>query len=598
MIQVSAVIAVSFGVDLQIGVVGTAAMTLPTGSSYPVAYIEIDVVASFTPSTGLLAVDGKLSPASYLFGGFVKLTGGFAFYAWFSGEHQGDFVVSIGGYHPAFSKPDNYPVVPRLGLAFSLGPLQVVGQAYFALTPGLLMAGVRLTATFEIPGIKAWFDAGVDFLIAWAPFHYEAHAWVTIGVAADLGLFTLSVQIGADLQLWGPAFGGEALVDLDVVSFTIGFGAPRAEPAPVGWTTFATNFLPPPDGVAAPKAVTRTAVAGSQATAVAAHALAVTARATAAPAADPAPASNIVKATVTSGLISQADDIGWILDPDQFRILTASTIPANHGIWATSATATAQFPNRVASYQRAAAPQPTPELAARAEPASGPPPADMLLQLDYATVAYSGTEVWAPVLNIAPMNENGVASYHTITLLKSDAFGRYTVYITGVTAAPQLSASNTALWGVKGAGDDPNADRLIPATLTGFAISPVPRQPDKVSAVPLEALSYGTGYSTGFAYQAPVVDQQYTVSTPESPDPATFTIDVAGGHTASLVNRGYALTALTDPWVARQRAATLDELRRLGFSTAPSAAVHPTTMAQTALTDWPSAARIGTETYA
>jgi hypothetical protein len=583
MIQVSAVISVSFGVDLQIGVVGTAAMTLPTGSPYPVAYIEIDVVASFTPSTGQLAVDGKLSPASYLFGGFVKLTGGFAFYAWFSGEHQGDFVVSIGGYHPAFSKPANYPVVPRLGLAFSLGPLKVVGQAYFALTPSMLMAGVRLTATFEITGIKAWFDAGVDFLIGWAPFHYEARAWVTIGVAADLGLFTLSVQIGADLQIWGPAFGGEALVDLDVASFTIAFGAPRAEPAPIGWTTFATNFLPPPDGTAAP-----------QAAPFAAHALA----ATAPPAADPAAASNIVKATVTAGLLSSDDDTGWILDPDQFRILTASTIPANHGIWATSATATAEFPNQVASYQRAAAPQPAPALAAAALPASGPPPADMLLQLDYATVTYSGTEVWAPVLNIAPMSENGVASYHTITLLKSDETGQYTSYVTDVTAAPQLGASNTALWGVTGAGDDPNAGRLILATLTGFAISPAPRQPDKVSAVPLEALSYGTGYSTGFTYQAPVVDQQYTVATPQSPDPATFTIDVAGGHTASLVNHGYVLSALTDPWVAGQRAATLDELRRLGFSTAPSAAVQLTTMAQTALTDWPSAARIGTETYA
>ncbi len=38
----------SFGVDLQIGVVGVCAMTFPTGDPYPVAYVEIDVVASFT----------------------------------------------------------------------------------------------------------------------------------------------------------------------------------------------------------------------------------------------------------------------------------------------------------------------------------------------------------------------------------------------------------------------------------------------------------------------------------------------------------------------------------------------------------------------
>ncbi len=124
MIEAHAVVSVAFGVNLQIGVVGTCAMTFPTGAPDPVAYVEIDVVASFTPATGLLAVDGKLSPASYLFGGFVKLTGGFAFYAWFSGESQGDFVVSLGGYHPAFVRPANYPVVPRLGAGVLARPGQ------------------------------------------------------------------------------------------------------------------------------------------------------------------------------------------------------------------------------------------------------------------------------------------------------------------------------------------------------------------------------------------------------------------------------------------------------------------------------------------
>ena len=415
MIEAQAVVSVSFGVDLQIGVVGTCSMTFPKGDPYPVAYVEIDVVASFAPSTGLLAVDGKLSPASYLFGGFVKLTGGFAFYAWFSGEHQGDFVVSLGGYHPAFS-PANYPVVPRLGLEFSLGPLKVLGQAYFALTPSMFMAGVRLTATFEAGPVKAWFDAGVDFLIAWAPFHYEAHAWVTIGCAVDLGLFTLSVQIGADLQIWGPAFGGEALVDLDVVSFTIAFGAPRAVPAPVGWTTFATNFLPPPGSV--PPATP----------AIAARAMAPRA-APAATEGDP----NIVKATVTAGMIAQAGGFDWILDPDQFRILTASSIPANQARWAVSAAAVAELPNSPASYQpgTASVAAPAAEPLAAGPPAVVLPPPQLRLQLDYGTVTSSPTEVWAPVLNIAPMDQSNVSSYHTVTLLKRNPSGQYTDYVIG-----------------------------------------------------------------------------------------------------------------------------------------------------------------------
>lgn len=567
MIEARAVLSVTFGVDLQIGVVGTCAMTLPTGSPYPVAYVEIDVVASFTPSTGLLAVDGKLSPASYLFGGFVKLTGGFAFYAWFSGEHQGDFVVSLGGYHPAFTKPDNYPAVPRLGLAFSLGPVKVIGQAYFALTPSMFMAGLRLSATFEAGSVKAWFDLGVDFLISWAPFHYEASAWVTIGCSVDLGLFTLSVQIGASLQIWGPAFGGQALVDLDVVSFTIAFGAPASAPAPVGWTTFAGNFLPSrQDGT-------------PQAAAMLAHA--VTA------AAQPEKVPDVIKASVTAGLIpGSTDGVDWILDPGHFRILTASTIPANHARWATSATATAELPNVVADYRGAAA-----------------VPAQMLLQLDPGAVTYSDDQVWAPTLNIAPMKETRVASYHTVALRKRDEEGAFTGYITSVTVAPQLGASNTALWGAgnqseAGAPTDPNAQRLIDATLTGLAISPVPRHPDQVSDVPLVALIFGEGNSTGFGYRAPAADQQFTVTSATSPDGQAITIDVTGGHTATLENQGFVLSALTDSWVSGQRSATLDALRGLGFSTARGDAAGLGTMAQTALTDWPRVTRIGLETWA
>ena len=44
------------------------------------------------------------------------LTGGFAFYVWFGDNpHSGQFVLTLGGYHPDFSPPSYYPSVPRLG---------------------------------------------------------------------------------------------------------------------------------------------------------------------------------------------------------------------------------------------------------------------------------------------------------------------------------------------------------------------------------------------------------------------------------------------------------------------------------------------------
>ena len=55
MIEAQAVVSVAFGVEVQIGVVGTCAMSFPKGDGEenpPIAYVEIDVVASFTPADG------------------------------------------------------------------------------------------------------------------------------------------------------------------------------------------------------------------------------------------------------------------------------------------------------------------------------------------------------------------------------------------------------------------------------------------------------------------------------------------------------------------------------------------------------------------
>ena len=134
--------------------------------------------------------------------------------------------------------------------------------------------------------------------------------------------------------------------------------------------------------------------------------------------------------------------------------------------------------------------------------------------------------------------------------------------------------------------------------MTGFAISPVPRKPGQVSDVPLQSLIYVQGDTTGFGYQAPVVDQQFTVTAAVSTDKKTFTITVSGGHGADLPNQNYVLKALTDPWVTSRRTGALDELQRLGFGTKAGAEVSLDKMAAAALTDWPSAARIGSEVWA
>ncbi|MDF5736618.1 MULTISPECIES: DUF6603 domain-containing protein [unclassified Nostoc] len=245
-----ALVTISFGNRFELGLLGFASVQIPAKSPIamaspipPIAYIEVALEATLNPEAGLLAVQAKLTTESYIFSKDCHLTGGFAFYVWFSGEHEGDFVITLGGYHSHFTPPDYYPQEPRLGLSWKLGNLSIQGGLYFALTASALMAGGFLEANFHQGGIKAWFNVHTDFLISWKPLHFEAEFSVSIGCSVDLALFTLSVHIGVGLHLWGNPFGGTAWVDLTVISFTISFGADRSSPKKISWDDFESSFL-------------------------------------------------------------------------------------------------------------------------------------------------------------------------------------------------------------------------------------------------------------------------------------------------------------------------------------------------------------------
>ena len=555
MIEAFALVVVSFGVDLQIGVLGSCAMTFPKGTPYPVAYVEIDMVASFTPSTGLLAVAGKLSPASFIYGGFCKLSGGFAFYIWFSGEHTGQFVVTIGGYHPAFNKPEYYPSVPRLGMAFGLGPFQVTGQAYFALTPAMMMAGISMSAVWDSGPIKAWLNAGIDFLLAWAPFHYEASAYVNIGCSVDLGLFTLNVHVGADLYVWGPEFGGKAHVDLDVVSFTIEFGAAQSLPAPVGWQSFKSNFLPQNSASAASTTITQAALQVKSES-----------------------VTNIIKASVSKGLQSaNVSGVDWIVDPNHFEITTNSTIPANNALWNLSNTTHAILPNSINSYN------PT-------DPDYSLFP---YLSLPASTQTFDNSKVWNPTLSIGPMKQNDIQSYHQVSLKKQTGAGTYENYITEVSVQPVLSGSGTALWAKNNTKKSANDPAMVKATLIGLLIKPVLRNPSSVNDVPLLQLIYSEGFSTGYNFQQAGVNPNYTVSSQINAEEELI-ITISGTHSDTLINQEYILSSLDDDWISSQRTILLADLTANGFSTYTADQVDVAAMAtEKSLTDWPMVRMLG-----
>jgi hypothetical protein len=249
-----ALLVVKFGRRFEIDLLGLSTLTAPPPEAgkavAPVAEAQLALKASFIPDEGFLGVRAQLTSNSYIFSKDCHLNGGFAFYTWFEPHRQaGDFVLTLGGYHPKFIAPDYYPQVPRLSLNWQVtSELHLKADAYFALTGSAIMAGAHLEATWRSGALQAWFNVGADFILAWKPYHYELELYIGMGVSYTFEAFgnqTLSVDLGANLHLWGPPFSGTATIHWSIISFTVNFGQGAPERLEkLDWPTFKSSFLP------------------------------------------------------------------------------------------------------------------------------------------------------------------------------------------------------------------------------------------------------------------------------------------------------------------------------------------------------------------
>ena len=232
---------------LEIGILGMSAVQLPPAPAPALVSIELALKARFSTIEGVISVEARLTDNSWLLSRDCRLTGGFAFFVWFAGEHAGDMVITLGGYHPRFTKPAHFPDVPRLGFTWRIGSdITVKGELYFALTLREMMAGGALELSYDSGDIAAWFKVWANAYIKWKPFWFEFDGGVSIGVKVDTWLGTVRVEVGADFWIWGPDVGGQATVHLWVVSFTIHFGPDYNTPAEIlSWDQFRKTLLPP-----------------------------------------------------------------------------------------------------------------------------------------------------------------------------------------------------------------------------------------------------------------------------------------------------------------------------------------------------------------
>ena len=152
------------------GVLGVARMALPTDDAALVS-VELALKARFSTAGGAALGPG---PADRQ---LVAVHPGLP-------AHRRLRVLHVVPRRPVRADARRLPpVVPAArpsspscpGSASTGGSTSIVikGEAYFALTNTCVMAGGRLEAAFDAGGLRAWFIAYADVLIAWDPFQYD-----------------------------------------------------------------------------------------------------------------------------------------------------------------------------------------------------------------------------------------------------------------------------------------------------------------------------------------------------------------------------------------------------------------------------------------
>lgn len=254
-----ALAAVSFGEVFAVDVLGTATLEHPPDSDVKLALVELDFAVRIHPDEGFFAVEAALSRRSFVYTSACHLTGGAAFYAWSKAGpwhghdvRAGDFVLTVGGYHPDYRVPAHYPRVDPLGLDWALSEhMWLKGGFYFALVPDAVMAGGRLQAHFDAGPLRADFLMGVDFMMKWRPFCFTGAIFIEVAVHLDLGLFDIAGSFGAELAVWGPGprpgdpqLSGHAAIHLGPIRASVEFGLARAPAPPLAWDAFIAAFVP------------------------------------------------------------------------------------------------------------------------------------------------------------------------------------------------------------------------------------------------------------------------------------------------------------------------------------------------------------------
>lgn len=156
-------------------------------ADFPIVEIHVDVRGELNFEKKQFRFEVSLRDSRLA---FFKMEGDMAFLVdWGSNSN---FLLSVGGYHPAFKPPSNFPALNRVGVALNFaGIVQLSVEGYFAISSNSFQFGAHVIIIVGIDeiNINGWLI--FDGLIVFSPFH-----------------FTFSFSQGFEVEVGGVSFLG------------------------------------------------------------------------------------------------------------------------------------------------------------------------------------------------------------------------------------------------------------------------------------------------------------------------------------------------------------------------------------------------------
>lgn len=197
----------------------------------PKIKLQLDSLGIFDFGSGDISLDAYLYDSTI---GPFTITGGMSLRASFGAKPM--FLLSVGGFHPAFQAPAGFPSLERVAIGLhkkeSGVEFRLQLSAYFALTSNTVQFGSHLDLYVHIAGFVEIIGLlGFDALIQFKPFGVIASFEAMVSVKA-MGVTLIAVGLQVNLtgpspwKVWGKAY-FEILFMKETAEFSVVIGRPE-----------------------------------------------------------------------------------------------------------------------------------------------------------------------------------------------------------------------------------------------------------------------------------------------------------------------------------------------------------------------------------